>query len=236
MNKLISILKLVKKGVFVIFGQHDIHYHNPNVVKTPLGLLLASGAVKWARYCSSDIFECNYGEDYNKGNAKILVIHFPITKDTPPFFMKEAKSAKQFLKEVDWADMVFSGDFHEHHVTAFGKRLLVNPGPISRAAKDKMDFIPKVVIVDQDTINYYYEVFDIPVEKDVFDLDVVDKDNVVSYKEDVRELAGTIRSSIVGAKYHEILDKVIKTTEPRAEVRTIISEIMEKVYERTKAA
>jgi len=234
MNRLVAILRTVKKGVFVIFGQHDIHYHNPNITKTPLGLLLSSGVVKWAWEQGKDICQCNYGEDYTKCSGKILVVHYSITPKEPPFFLKDAKSAKSFMDEVKWADYIFSGDFHEHHVTLSSEQILVNPGPISRAEKDKMRVIPKVVLVD--TTQNFTQAFDIPIEQDVFDLDKVDRDNVVSYKEDVRELAENIRTATVGKKYHEILEAVVKASNPRKEVKTVISQVMEEVYGRTKTA
>ena len=45
LNQLIVKFRNVENGVYVVFGQHDIFYHNPDITKTPLGTLFASESV-----------------------------------------------------------------------------------------------------------------------------------------------------------------------------------------------
>jgi DNA repair exonuclease SbcCD nuclease subunit len=232
MNKLIALLNKVESGVFVVYGQHDIHYHNPILNKTPLGLLITAGVVSPVERLYY-VTAMNFGEECvpDNDNEDWLVAHFPVTSKEPPFFMKDALSAKDFMEKYPQYSVIISGDFHEHHVTVSGKRILVNPGPICRSAKDKMNFEPSVVLVEQNQGKVpKYEVFHLPIEKDVFNLDVIEKDDLNSYKEDIRNLAGNIKTSSIGRKFDENLARVMQESPPREGIRNVISKVMEEVY------
>lgn len=227
LNYYIYLLKTVRKGVYVVFGQHDIFYHNPDLKKTALGLLLAAGAVKFVS--ELDGWDSVGWEETVPQMNKRLCIHHPITPLEPPFFMKEAISAKEFLQIFDYK-VVVSGDYHVPHITRSDKgQILINPGPILRSSKDKMDYAPTVVYLNDATMET--ETFAVPIDGDVFDLTVADKDDIISYREDIRELANHIKFDATGKKYSEVLDYVVKEDNPSKEVKTLISEIMETVYE-----
>lgn len=238
LNKLISILKSVENGVYVVYGQHDLFYHNPDLAKTPLGTLFASEAVfpikdlvvvpRWKGF--------NFGEEITPIENKqvFMTAHFPVTQYDPPFYMPDALSAKDFMdKHPSWK-VIITGDYHTHHITKTKNRMLINPGPICRSSKDKMNFKPSFTIFDPNILET--EVIPIPIEEKVFDLDLADKDDVVSYREDIRELAKSIKSKTVGKKFKDVLDEVVLAMKTKKSVRVRISQVMEKVYERTKAA
>jgi len=231
LNRYIFLLKTVKNGVGGIFGQHDIFYHNPVLDKTPFNTLLVSGAIRESSYFDYEWEDVSFGQEpQNLEESDCLLIHFPVTPKDPPFFLPDALSAKQFMDKYPKYQLIVSGDYHDHHITKYKDRLLVNPGPIMRSAKDKMDFKPSVTLIDTDTLEY--KVYYIPIEGDVFDLDKVDKDDMASYKQDVKELAQNIKFQTKGKKYSEVLQIVLDEAKADKTTRNIVSEIMEKVHER----
>jgi len=231
LNRYIFLLKTVENGVGGIFGQHDIFYHNPVLDKTPYNTLLAAGAIQENPPNDYDYkWECiSFGQEPKEG-GDCLLIHFPVTAKEPPFFMPDALSAKQFMNKYPGYKLIVSGDYHDHHITKYKDRLLINPGPIMRSAKDKMNYKPSVTFVDTDTLEY--KVYYIPIEEDVFDLDKIDKDDMSSYKQDVKELAQSIKFQTQGKEYEEVLQIVIEEAKADKVTRKIISDIMEKVHER----
>jgi len=221
-NQLIKIFQSVKNGVYGVWGQHDVFFHNPDLNKTCYGNLLNSKALKPV----SDLgwIGVNFGEDIPE-DIGILCIHHPITPGPPPFYMSNAVSAEDFMKKHKTFRVIISGDYHVHHITRTKNQLLINSGPIMRMSKDKMEYIPKVVMFDDETLEY--TTFDIPIEKEVFNLDIADKDDMSEYKEELRELANSIRMNSVDKKFEDVLEHVISELKPKNRVRAKISKIME---------
>lgn len=226
-NRLIRLLQTVKFGVFAVYGQHDIFYHNPDLDKTSLGNLFLSKAM--SKIEGYGWVGVNFGEEIKPLKDGILCIHHPITPGEPPFYMNTAISAKDFMEQNKDFRVIISGDYHVHHIRETKNQLLINPGPILRSSKDKMDFVPKVVIFDGETLEY--EVIDIPVEKDVFNLDLADQDDLVSHKKEIRELADNIKLNTVGKKYQDVLAHVISEVNPRESVKILISKVMEQTLD-----
>jgi len=218
----ISLFKSVKRSIYTIYGQHDLHFHNPNINKTPYGILVIAEAIKeFGKLMDA----CNFGEEVPKCKSTHLCIHAPITKDKPPFFMEDAVSAKDFLKKhLEW-NYIVSGDFHEQHVTTVNGRILFNPGPIMRTAKDKVDFEPKVVFHDTETDQW--EWVNIPIETDVFDFDLMDKDDKTEYKDKLREYAGNIDAGSTKQNFRENVKVVIDKVKPKDPTLEIIDNVLE---------
>lgn len=225
LNLYIKLLKTVERGVYSIYGQHDIHFHNSKLDRTPYGVLLAAGALIPA---SRHMDVCNFGEAVpDEATDLTLMAHIPVTQYAPPFFMEDAISAADFLEQNEQWKYIVTGDFHEQHVTEIGERILFNPGPIMRADKGKMGFQPKVII--HDTNSGDWEWIDIPIEQDVFNLDVADADSRKDYKDKMREYASGL--DVDGAKpnFMENMRMVIKQRKPSKEVLGIIDNIMEEI-------
>jgi len=216
----------VKNGVYVVYGQHDLHFHNPNLGRTPIGILLAAGAVKHAGQIM-DV--CNFGEVLPEQHHTHLCIHAPITQYEPPFFMEDAVSAADFLQENPEWQYVVSGDFHEQHVTEVEGRILFNPGPIMRADKGKMQMQPKVIL--HDDTNNEWEWIEIPIKQNIFDIDKLDADDRKDYKDRIREFANNID---VGVKqnFRENVQLVISCMKPKDKTLEILDSIMETTNER----
>lgn len=221
--KYMELLMGVMDNVFTIYGQHDIHFHNPNIKRTPYGVFIVSRAIRQAKYVM-DV--CNFGEEVPPvSKSTHLCIHAPITKDKPPFFMEDAVSAKDFLKKHYKWEYIVSGDFHEQHVTEMDGRFLFNPGPIMRTAKDKIDFKPAVILHDDRTNEW--EWIHIPIKHDVFDLDKMDQDDRTDYKDKIREFAGSIDSGSTKQNFRENVRVVIGKVKPKPPTLEILDTILE---------
>ena len=218
----------VENGVYVIYGQHDLHFHNPDITRTPLGLLLEAGAVKYADHIG---FDCrDYGVTLEEPDSKMLCIHAPITRYDPPFYMKDAVSAKQFLKMHPEYQFVVSGDWHESFVYEEKGAHLFNPGPIMRPSKDKVHFEPRVILLKQlNDIPYDWEWINIPIKTDVFDLDLMDKDDLAQYREEIRELAAEFDYKENTPRFWDNVDKVVAEIDPSQMVKDKINEIKDRI-------
>lgn len=212
----------VDKGVYVIYGQHDIHFHNPNLTKTPLGVLLVSNVLKHANEVMDT---CDFGGDIPECSARQLCIHTPITQYDPPFFMEDAVSSETFLKNNTEWNYIISGDFHEQFISVLDGKILFNPGPIMRTAKDKIGFSPKVIL--HDTVKKEWKWISIPIEQDVFNLDLMDKDDRTDYKDKLREFAGTLDSNSTKQNFRENLRVVINKVKPKEETLEILDTVLE---------
>lgn len=222
----IKLFNDVLEGIYTVYGQHDLHFHNPSLAKTPYGVLLECGAITAA----SEIMDvCNFGEFIPECNSSHLVAHIPVTRYAPPFFMEDAISANDFLEQNAQWDYIVTGDFHEQHVTEVDGRILFNPGPIMRADKSKIDFKPKIILHDTDTGEW--EWIDIPIEPDVFDLARLDADDKSTYKKKMKEYAENIDHSEVKRNFVENLRIVMDKVSPEKTVVDIINKALEKVNE-----
>lgn len=227
LHRYIQLFKSVEEGVYVIYGQHDIHFHNSALDRTPYGILLAAGAVKDASQIMDTV---NFGEMIpDKPNTEHLCVHIPITRYEPPFFMEDAVSADQFMHENQGWKYIVSGDFHEQHVTKQDENnhVLFNPGPIMRADKSKMNFQPKVILHDTET--ELYEWIDIPIDQDVFDLDVADADSRTNYKDKMREFAGSLDVEGEKPNFMDNIREVIAKRKPNKATLKIIDSVMEEI-------
>lgn len=222
--KYMALFMYVRNGVYTIYGQHDLHFHHADIARTPYGILMLSGAIKSA----SEIMDvCNFGDDIPEKNSHELCAHIPITKYEPPFYMEDAFSAKDFMLQHKEYGAIITGDFHEHHITETDDQILFNPGPILRADKSKQSVIPKVIYYD--TISCEYEVFDIPIEQDVFNLDLMDKDDRSDHREKMREYANSMEVDIENADFVSNVQKLVKVMKPSDQAKKVIDEIIEEV-------
>lgn len=223
LNRYIRLFNSVKKGVYVIYGQHDIHFHHPDMIRTPLGILLESGCVMWA---DKIVDVCNFGETVpSEQKSDILCAHVPITQYDPPFYMPDAFSAEDFMHENKQYDWIITGDFHEHHITNNLNQVLINPGPLMRMDKGKQDYKPMVVLVDTETNEY--EAIPVPIVAGVFNLDLMDTDDRGDRKEKMREFASNIEVETEDLSFLPILKQVVTKAKPTKLVRSFLDKILE---------
>ena len=204
LNKYMTLFGNFKGTIYAIPGQHDLHFHNPDLENTPLGALINAGVVHIPN--NNNIWGVGWGEGIPETWSEILVMHTPVTPDKPPFFMEDAISADEAINK--WghlADLIVTGDYHVPHLTLSADTALCNPGPIMRASKDKMGFEPRVYLYDEGEIT----TIKIPIKEDVFDEKALRDDDFKEQSDALKELIQSFDGDRnTGMDFWEILDKV----------------------------
>jgi DNA repair exonuclease SbcCD nuclease subunit len=216
--------------IFAVAGQHDLHFHNPDLDNTPLGTFVKSGLITIPR--TERIFGVGWGEKIEDAfGSKVLIHHFPVCPDKPPFFMDDAISAEDMLNKIKktGCELMVTGDYHYgHYISDFRRNCtLINPGPIMRASKDKMDYVPKVYLYSSEGRLPTIKEINIPVEKDCFDFDIIDNDTKKELSDELKELVGAFSAGKESQKFWDVVDLVLKSAKCHPEVKEIIMEIKE---------
>lgn len=180
--------------IYTVFGQHDLRYHNSNVLNTPLKVLEAArvvhllGKEPFVAGLNVDFYGASWNEDIpeikNPDNFNVLVCHKMIV-DTKIWEGQEDHTyAKTFLLRTKF-DLIVSGDNHKSFIahsgpgSSIGKRLLINCGSLLRTRIDQEDHRPCVYIYDTDPKNK-------PVLEQIY-LHIDDFENVIRIEEARKE-------------------------------------------------
>lgn len=220
----IELFKQFKHRIYVVPGQHDLHFHNPDLANTPLGALISADVVEIPN--NQEIRGVGWEEEMPKENCEILIIHTPVTPDKPPFFMEDAISAKDMMEELhEYHNLIVTGDYHVSHCHISEDCILCNPGPIMRASKDKINFQPRVYLYTNGSI----EMKEIPIEKDVFDNEALLEDDRKEYSQELKELISSFDSKQDYVQFWDVLQDVIKISGVTKDVQNILNIVKEKV-------
>lgn len=158
-NRLTAILKKCKNKIYAIVGQHDLEFHSEDLEPTPyLTLMNSEVLINLGKDPIDNIYGIGWSMDIldnpETDDHSILVAHYCVTPKDPAFFLEEnAMSAEDMLNTFPEFNFIVTGDYHTPHVSKIGDRILVNPGCISRANKDLVDFKPRVYILDTEKIS-----------------------------------------------------------------------------------
>ena len=228
--------------VLVVPGQHDLRYHSKGLKNTPLGILEAT---KFIEILSSKEIKIvngvsyigsGWGESPDKDeNCEIMVTHQMVTLDGPLFpGHEDYTTAAQLLNKYPGIDIIISGDNHKPHVYVNdNNQLQINCGSMMRKSKDQMDFKPRIYEIDTDKLSV--EPIFLTVNKDVFDLDAIEREEekeIVQEKanENIQKFLKTLDvSDSEKPNFANMLKKVIEVSKPKKEVTEIINNIMEKI-------
>lgn len=238
-NMYVKMFRNFPKTIHVIPGQHDMHFHNPNIDNTPLGGFISSNVVSWGKgergfgkHSTERIYGVEFEGDMPDTYMDIILAHMPITPGDPPFFMEDAISAADALKKYhDKCELLITGDYHVGFYEQYKDCTLINPGPIMRSSKDKMDYVPKI---------YYYEdgkveEIPLPIEEDVFDVEVLERDSRRENSEELKELAGAIGIDTDGRNdFKTIVDVVMTELKTEKDVKEVVHGIVRKCIELNK--
>ena len=224
--RLIKLIKKYKIKVYVIAGQHDMHFHNPDFVNTPLGILISTGLVTFFGYIKIDgISFCGntWGKNYYK-KADVLITHeMVIQEDSILEGKTECKRAFHLLREHDYK-LILSGDNHQEFIEKNNGKILINAGSVTRTKKDQKQHNPHVYVIDIDKSGVKgINAFHIPIEKDVFKEEEKVKEVSSDIMNGIKDLIGKMRENekkkiipffdIVSYSIKEM----IKNKEPEAE-------------------
>lgn len=236
-NQVIQKLQRVKAGCYGVYGNHDSHFHNPDLMRTQFGLLLVSGALQLISTTLIDeTTSALYGRSWDAPYPEIkyvvpclniLVAHATVTKGMPPPWLT-AQSAEEMIDAHSEFDLIVTGDFHEKFVVTKGKTTLLNCGPMLRQSIDKKDFQPACWLLGDGGI---HEIL-IPIEADVFDVEAMAVNTKAVQAFDEEAMARFIDSLDFSGKekptFRQIVVKGLEDIEPeKIELIQTIQEVMD---------
>lgn len=143
----------VKKGVYILAGNHDLPYHSfNNVYQSSFGVFWKLTQLPDSPVHSlSEIGSAaHFNEEIETGaNPHVLFLHqltLPSKKDIPLYI--DAVSASQLLQQYKEAQWIFTGDNHHHFHYEQDGRHVINPGCTTRQAADFIDYRPVIYYVN----------------------------------------------------------------------------------------
>lgn len=232
LNRLIFELRLHKREIYVIPGNHDLRGHNlASLSEGALATLSEVGI----RVLSTSIpeFLGNDGQDtwlipLPFGEEKpspmvtdgynILMLHHPVYESTVPFYMSGALTIEQLEAKYPGYDRIIAGDIHEVAV----KSKTIVTGSMMRMTIAQRDFKPRFYVLDtiEDTVEPVF--FDI--EEDVW-RDVTEQVADEEYKEALTELADAMRERDERLDYPTVC-RSLAADNPKYEgmIQTLINE------------
>lgn len=242
-RKIIKILRHSTVEVFAVPGQHDLRYHKSGLNNTPLGVLISTGLVELILNNKELELEgvTFVGAGWNEKpevKADCILTHQTITKVDPLYPGEdESSNAAQVLNRHKWAKCIISGDNHKMFIHKNKRQTLVNCGSIVRSAKDQIEYVPHLHIIDTKSTPWGVESIPLDVlpSDQVFDFNKIEKieRNEEAKKEREKDLEEFIsalsEADLEKPEFVSILVKVIEKINPNDEVKNLINEIMEEV-------
>jgi len=226
--------------VYAVVGNHDQHFHNPDVMKAQIGTLILAEAIgklkgpEW--FDGVQLYGRSWNEAYPEptpeANTKqILVAHTCVTKGTPPPWLS-AVSAVEMIEAHPGFDYIVSADFHEKFVVSHNGCTLINTGPVLRAEIDKRDVQPACWLIDEGGVT---EIL-IPIEDDVFDLEGVKAATESGITVSDSQLQALVDSlDFTGRekpRFDQIVMKLVEELVPdQAELKATIEEVLDYVQQ-----
>ena len=147
--------------MFVIPGNHDLPNHNLNLLeKSGLFTLEKAEIIK---ICSVEL------EKPFLFQKDIAIMHKLINHS------QSDNSAKSILRKYKKFKLILTGDNHETFDASINNRLLINPGSLTRQTANQKNHKPCIYIIDIETMGF--EIIEIPIENNVFNLEHLNQQN-----------------------------------------------------------
>lgn len=138
---LIDAIKYLPKQFYTIYGNHDLPQHNLELSKkSGIAVLEAAGVVN----VLSGTHWMQRPKPVTINNIELLVWHVMTWQGTT-FPGDTSSPARSLLKKLPY-ELILTGHNHKAFVEEFGRRVLVNPGAITRQSIDQADFKPAVYL------------------------------------------------------------------------------------------
>ena len=165
---LLSFLKDLPHGLFLIAGQHDLWYHDiKSISNTALGALVNSGYnIKLIddfnkKYYPFTFDYCHWGEEIVQTDSTFLITHKPVVprKWVEKFhFLKHNQNNDKYflLEELENYKLILCGDWHNQYIYEGKNTLIINPGALVRReiTEENKNNLPSVVLIETDTLEY----------------------------------------------------------------------------------
>lgn len=214
------------------FGQHDMRYRQKE--NTAIHALTGSCphfhliTNKYDDVTRGGIhfYAAGFGEEVpsimDKKDFNILITHRMIVKEKIWFGQTEYEYAGAFLKNNKF-DLIVSGDNHQYLIANDKhKRWLFNCGSMMRSTIAQVDHKPSMIVFDTENIDDWYNV-DFPIEENVFDLEMIDKQKEVNEKLDAF-VSGLSEHKEMGMSFADNLSAYMKENKISDDIRQIIKE------------
>lgn len=241
-NAVLEIMSALNQGqrVFVCAGQHDMSYHTHDLSSSPLQTVIQAGRAEMLtpncpillKESHKDIwlYGCSFGQTPIKSVHKnaILVIHKPITKNEPPFFLTDAVSSEDFLKEYAKSYfLIIAGDFHEPFKRVKFGSVLINCGPMMRQSIDQAKLKPRVWFIDTAAKKVFPLFLNIEPAEFVFAFENVKQKEESAFSKELNELVKTLKNNAKRPDYKETVNLVMKKGKVVKRVRNKVNSIIE---------
>ncbi len=231
LNSVAQCLSYANKNVIFVDGQHDRENHTNNFINTPiLSLYYMNHNFKFLQNeHTNEVWGASWKQSVIPTNLKkdILLVHKCITPSKPPFFLKDAISAKDMLKKYPNFKYIVTGDYHESFMTEYKGRFLINPGSMTRMKIDQLDHEPSVYLIDTSKEKVKRIKLKVKPIEEVFDLSKSEKDkDFKKFQEEIKELVESLKIKAKNPKYKHILEQVIQQSKASKSVQKIIKESM----------
>jgi DNA repair exonuclease SbcCD nuclease subunit len=176
-QKVIQLLLMYKREhnitMCVVFGQHDLRFHNSDIENTPLKVLEQAGAVVLLKpdtpyFCEEDI--AVYGASWNEeptdqldeSKINVLVTHRMVIQNKLWEHQEGAVFVNNLFRQFKH-DYILTGDNHQHFTSSVSpakgkKRYAINCGSLLRSNITQLQHKPCFYLVDtaQNTIKQHY--------------------------------------------------------------------------------
>lgn len=209
-------------NLITIPGQHDLFYHVKGIKNTPLGIIQ-----KVSSNTSSDIKFVlqGWGDDVTE-TGDVLVTHQMVIKDKELFPGQEDYiSGNNLLRKHPEFKIIISGDNHQSFSVKTKHQLLINCGSVMRSNKSQINFKPKLWEINSDDLSF--KKLYIPIIKDVFDLDLIKKDEANKENKELDAFIQALPVQENTPNFSLMLKKVIESKNPNKEVINKTNQIME---------
>jgi len=159
----VDLLKEYGLPVYIVFGQHDIRFHNLEVKDTPLQILIKSHLVyplgRKGTHIGNDVylFGASYGEPLfpvpkkDKGKINILVLHHMIINGRKLWSGQTDHTQARVLERKYKYDLFVCGDNHQ----AFVNGKVINCGSITRMRIDQANHHPMYAVYSEHKLECY---------------------------------------------------------------------------------
>lgn len=138
-------MKKVKKGCYILAGNHDLPYHDwANVKQSAVGILMESFPLIETIYPQAKPFGLD--ESMEESIAFTHQLVFEDEKSCPPNV--KAKTAQDILDQFPNAKWIFTGDMHHSFEFENEGRFVINPGCTNIQNAGMKGYSPKVAFVD----------------------------------------------------------------------------------------
>ncbi len=133
-----------------VIGNHDVGFNKSDFLpKSSLGVLDSAGIINCTSFYEFFIrrLHCDNKWKDIQDDDDIVIAHQYVYKNKPPFPGAE-ETGREVRKLPKTPRLIISGDNHQSFTLKTNKRLVVNPGAITRQRSDMDNHTPKAYIID----------------------------------------------------------------------------------------